>query len=442
MHNAKRGIRNVTRSKVRTITVALLIGLAMCLSITMMAIEAAVEAQVASVEATIGTMVEIRPAGSFGGFGRAEPMSASVLEGMSEVPNIVEIAPMVAYQHVPRLSGAQMRDRTALEELMRNRMAVMGIVPGQALRLIGGGTAEVVEGRSFEAADDGQKVAIVGVTYAKERELTVGDTIVVNEQEFNIVGLASSGNRFGDSSVFLPLTTAQTVLEMPDQLSQVYVTVNTLANVETVVAALKEIVGETADVVSQGDVMLQRVSQSMDLVRGTTNTGLWLALGTGGLVIFFTMLLVIRERQKEIGVLKAIGSSNFDLLSGFAWEALAIAALGTAVGVLLFTTAGQSIASRVIAQAIPTAPQSIGSGLRGGGPALGGAIDMQGMRQFAQSMMRGGMFQSQLGNITVSMSGTLLARSLLSAVGLGLLGGLLPALWALRLKPAEVLRND
>lgn len=428
MHNAKRGIRNVARSKIRTVTVALLIGLAMCLSITMMAINSAVENQLASVEAGVGTVVEVRPAGTFGAFGRGEPMSASIIEGMSEVPHIVEIAPVVAYQHMQRPTAAQMRDPAALETVLRNRMAVMGVVPGQALRLIGGGTAEIITGRNFEPADDGQNVAIVGVAFAEERELTLGSVAVMNDQEFTIVGLSQAGNRFGDSTVFLPLATAQQVLDMDEQLSLVYITVDTAGNVDPAVAALKELVGENADVVSQGEAMLSRLTQSMDTVRGTTSTGLWLALGTSGLVIFFTMLLIIRERQKEIGVLKAIGSSNFDLLSGFAWEALTLATVGTIVGIVLFATAGQSIAAQVIAQATPSVARGMGAlrqGLGGGG-----------------FMMRDGMLQAQLGALTVSLSGVLLIRSLAAALGLGLLGGLLPALYALRLKPAEVLRND
>ncbi len=171
----------------------------------------------------------------------------------------------------------------------------------------------------------------------------------------------------------------------------------------------------------------------MDLVRGTTSTGLWLALGAAGLVICATMFLIIRERQKEIGVLKALGASSSDLLSGFAWESVTLAAIGALVGVLLFLTVGQQLATTVLAQAVPQAPRITGGAMQGG---------MQGLRGMGQMMLRGGGWQAQLGGLSVSLSGALLLRALGAALGLGLLGGLLPALFALRLKPAEVLRNE
>lgn len=439
MHNARRGIRNVWRSKVRTITVTLLIALAMCLSITMMAINSAVDSQLGTIEASVGTQVEVRPAGTFGSFGRGEPLSDAILKGMDQIPNIVEIAPVVVYQYMQRQESGT---REGMAAAMRNRMAVMGIQPGQALRIMGGGEAEILDGRNFTAQDSDLHVIIVGQTYAEERELAVGNMVVLGEDSFEIIGISLAGNRFGDTSVFLPLTTAQRVLDMEGQLTQVYVTVDSLPNLSKAVAALSTHVGDQADVVSQGDATLQRVTQSMDLVRGTTGTGLWLALGTCGLVIFFTMVLIIRERQREIGVLKAIGSSNFDLLSGFAWESLALAALGAVIGILLFTTLGQSIAGRVMAQTITTPGSGIAERFPGMAQGMLGGGGGQGADRASRFMMQGGFLQSQLGDINVSLSLGLLGRSLVAALGLGLLGGLLPALYALRLKPAEVLRND
>ncbi|MDP3486627.1 MAG: FtsX-like permease family protein [Bacillota bacterium] len=437
MHNARRGIRNVWRSKVRTITVTLLIALAMCLSITMMAIDSAVDSQLGTIEASVGTQVEVRPAGTFGSFGSGEPLSEAILEGMDQIPNIVEIAPVLVYQYMQRQDSGT---REGTMAATRNRMAIMGIQPSQALRIMGGGEAEIVDGRNFTAEDNDLHVIIVGQTYAEERELAVGSVVNIGENSFEVVGISLVGSRFGDTSVFLPLSTAQRVLDMEGQLTQVYVTVDSLPNLTKAVAALSTHVGDQADVVAQGEATMQRVTQSMDLVRGTTGTGLWLALGTCGLVIFFTMVLIIRERQREIGVLKAIGSSNFDLLSGFAWESLALAALGAVIGILLFTTVGQSIAGRVMAQTV-TAP-AVPSGIAEPGMAQGMFGGGQGSDRASRFMMQGGFLQSQLGDVTVSLSLGLLARSLAAALGLGLLGGVLPALYALRLKPAEVLRND
>lgn len=440
MHNLRRGFRNIWRSKMRTVTVALLVGVTMSLAVTMMAINGAVAEQLGSIEATVGTELEIRPAGTFGNFGRGEPLYEDDIAGIEGLPYITAISPVVAYQHMPRMSA--FGGREAMAEVIRQRMVVMGVVPGQGLRLIGGGTATLVEGRLFEESDDGKNVAIVGVTYAEDRELVLGDTFLIDETEYEIIGLAEGENRFANTTVFLTLSSTQQAFDMEGQLSQVYVTVDTMSNVEKTITSIKELVGENADVYSQGEATLARVSQSMDLVRGTTSVGLWLALATCGLVIFFTMLLTVRERQREIGVLKAIGSSNMDLLSGFAWEATALAVIGAVVGLVLFTTVGQYLASSLMARIItqPVIPQSIEGGLMGRmGGGRGGFSEMQSIARYS---MQGGMITSQLGDVAVSFSVSLLLRSLATALGLGLLGGLFPALYALRLRPAEVLRND
>ncbi|MDP3059007.1 MAG: FtsX-like permease family protein, partial [bacterium] len=209
-----------------------------------------------------------------------------------------------------------------------------------------------------------------------------------------------------------------------------------LPNVDGAVLALKQLVGDKADVVAQKDAALTAVANSMNLVRGTTSTGLWISLAVGGVVVFFTMMLIIRERQREIGILKAIGSGNGDLLAGFAWEALTISVLGAIAGVALFITGGQYLAQNVIMKSITSSATALPS-------VLPGAVE--GMRQGVQGALRNlssGHFISQLGTITVSLSLALVGKAIAAAIGLGLLGGLIPAIFALRLKPAEVLRND
>ena len=446
MHNLRRGFRNVWRSKVRTALVALLVGLALSLGVTMMAIDSAVADQLSGIASSVGTELEVRPVGSFGGFGRGEPLFMDVLDSLDDIPSVVEISPVIVYQYMPGMSG--LGGREALEQVMRQRMAVMGIVPGQALRVFGGGVAELTEGRQFTSEDDGKLVAIVGTEYAEQNELIVGSLLLIDETEYEVVGLAQGEHRFANSTVFLPFLTAQVAFGMEEQMSQAYLTVDMLPNVEPTIALLREAIGDRADVVSQAEATLERVTQSMDLVKGTTSVGLWLAIVTGGMVIFFTMLLTVRERQKEIGVLKAIGSGNGDLLVGFAWESVVLSVVGAIVGIVLFVTVGQYLASSLMANIITDPAMAQGAVAPGTVEGLVGQIRGGGGRglfsggNIAGFSITGGAISSQLGDVTVQFSAGLLGRLLLTALGLGLLGGLLPALYALRLRPAEVLRNE
>ncbi|MGQ9575446.1 MAG: ABC transporter permease [Thermoguttaceae bacterium] len=114
-----------------------------------------------------------------------------------------------------------------------------------------------------------------------------------------------------------------------------------------------------------------------------------------------TMFAAISQRIKDIGVLRVLGYARWQILLTFLLEALVIALAGGALGCLLGTFAHGWTATSVV------------TGHSGGG---------------------------KLVVLRLVVDGQLLALGILVSLGLGLLGGLLPALSAMRLKPLEALR--
>jgi len=64
-------------------------------------------------------------------------------------------------------------------------------------------------------------------------------------------------------------------------------------------------------------------------------------------VVFFVMLLVVRERAWEIGTLKALGASNSGIVAGFLTEAVLLCALGALTAAILFGLWGGPLAQLV-----------------------------------------------------------------------------------------------
>ena len=63
-----RGIRNVYRNKVRTLIVILILSMSIGVFLTMVIVDEGVEEEIGEVRSNVGTTIEVRPAGSFGGF--------------------------------------------------------------------------------------------------------------------------------------------------------------------------------------------------------------------------------------------------------------------------------------------------------------------------------------------------------------------------------------
>lgn len=74
MLNIRRAMRNLVRRPVRAILISLLVAVAFALAIMSMSLNNALEIQLDSMAAEMGTQFEVRPAGSFGGMGMGEPL--------------------------------------------------------------------------------------------------------------------------------------------------------------------------------------------------------------------------------------------------------------------------------------------------------------------------------------------------------------------------------
>jgi len=318
---------------------------------------------------------------------------------------------------------------------MRRGQMVMGIEAGSELRMLGSTSGEIVEGRTFTTADVGKKVVVLGQTLAEEESLAVGDTYEVDDVAHEIVGIMTTGARFGDTAIVLQLDEAQTLLDQEGNISQIELTVDSIDNIDAVVAAVEEIVGEDADVVSEVDQAMSNVGRMFNTVKTFTTAGVVVAVAIVAAVLFLTMLLIVKQRTKEIGVLKAIGATRKDIMQQFITEAVIFALFGAVAGTALFMTGGEkainSIVSAASTQTTNVNPNASDRQMPGG----------QGRRLISDRFNNTGI-SARIGDIDVNLDWQLLLYGLLGTMAIGALGGLIPAGYAASLKPAEVLRND
>jgi len=195
-------------------------------------------------------------------------------------------------------------------------------------------------------------VAVVGATLASKLFGgidPVGRDLVIEGVPYRIVGVLAGGQIFNEeiymdgNGVLIPLDTYMSRMDPDHQLTQVAVKLKSRNDLDemsaTLLARARQAHHGIDDVeVKDLDAELARASQSFQSeMHGWTVVLLSLAgtvLLVGGVGVLSVMLISFSERRYEIGLRKAIGADDRQILVQFLLEALVLAAIGATIGTL------------------------------------------------------------------------------------------------------------
>ncbi len=331
----RRGLRNPFRNRVRTAVTVLLLALVLGLLALMVQAALLSRQQLGRLEARVRTLIELREAGAFGtgGFGADKPIgeeafSLDTLEKVKRIPPARHIARIEEYIYTPQIDPSK-----------ENAYAmVIGMRPGSAMRAIGEidyENARLVAGRALQEGDRDKPVAVVGRLYAKQRlglieatEATLaGREVLLGGRPFRVVGVYTTDNDFGDNHLFIPLAAFRETFRPGKKLGKIFVTVDSVTNVEKVVQALKGI--PEADVVTTPEAV-STARTTLGGIAATSTFGSLMLFLVGGVLVSFVMVLITKERIREIGTLKAIGASNAEVVGQFLAEVFTLTLIGGA----------------------------------------------------------------------------------------------------------------
>ena len=478
-----RSVGNAFRNKVRTAAVVAVLAVAIGLALAMLVANQAVGAKVQELNASVGTVLTVNPAGGQGFEGGGEPLTADQAATAAAVPNVssvvgtsslrlrnaAEVAAQAATGAQAGPGGPGGASATTLTTSLtaaidagtlgnRNQAAngttgATGTTtqPVRSLPITATGIgAEVdstgqalviTEGAGLGDYTAESSSALLGTTLAEKNSLTVGSTFSINDQTYTVAGLFDAGTTFGNNAVYVTLPSAQALAGLPGELSSMIVTVDSLENVESAKAALQAALGTDRADVTQGQNLETAVS-SLGSVKNISFIAFVAALGTAGLIILLIMVMLVRERRREIGVLKAIGAPNRTIGLQFVLEALVLVAMGSAVGAAIASFASGGIASALISSnsTTTTAAATAGRAAGGAGFPAGGAGFPNGAG-FPSGGPLGGASQL-LTSVTASASPGVIAAGIAAVFGVAIIGALVPALLTARIRPIEVLRGE
>ncbi len=270
---------------------------------------------------------------------------------------------------------------------------------------------EIASGRDLKNSD--KYKAIVGINYPLKKvfskEVGLRDKIIIENQEFEVIGtLKRIGNPFDDSAVIIPSETLKQINNIKDdEVSMAIIQVSDPDKLNEISEDIKKDLRKSRNLKeNQEDFQLSTPEQILEAVSTvffivtTVLIGIAaISLLVGGIGIMNTMYTAVLERTKEIGIMKAIGAKNSDILLLFLIESGILGLIGGVIGVILGMTLSKSVEL--------IAAQYIGSPL-----------------------------------IKASFSLTLILGALAFSVIVGSISGVFPAIQASKLKPVDALRYE
>lgn len=449
----------------RSVGVIVILAVAIALSISMLIARDAVNTKINTVKDTSGTTVTISPKGFFGFSGGGTALTTAEVNKLLTLPNVTAVqeslseelsssktslkSPTPSGKLGQQFGGFGGSSSSGTSRTFTIPLRVIGTnSPGNAVTggANGGGTEKLTAGTSF-APTSTSDVALIGKSLATKNKLSVGSTFTAWGKTITVVGIYNAGSTFANADVLMPLASVQTLASATGQVTTATVTVNNITNVASVSSAITKELGSKADVTSTEATVAAQLAP-LNTVKNISTYTLFGAVVGAAIILLLSMLMIVRERRREVGVLKALGAPNRSIISQFIAESTTFTVLGGVVGFLVGVALSSPITSALVSatgNSTTTTPGGFvrGSGGRaftGGGtgftPPSGGTSG-----NFNPSLRFGGLHNT-LTTLHTSVGWSTLVFAFVFAIVIAALGSSVATATIVRIRPAEVLRSE
>jgi putative ABC transport system permease protein len=318
--------------------------------IAMLAIGQGAQNSITSSISSIGTNVLYLSSGSGARFGSGSsttvrnirPLTmadAQALENPYQAPGVLAVAPILMSGNISASASGQSTTTT-----------VYGVTTDYfSIR-----SEQLSEGAFFndQQVNEHARVAMIGTDLATtlfgRTNNLVGQSIRINGQTFTIIGVLKSkgGSAVGssDNQVIIPITTARdrVIQRAGDEVDTIYIQATSAATASQASTQVSNIMrmrhhvavgSEDFNIFSSTDLQ-QTASSIINILTIFLGGIAAISLLVGGIGIMNIMLVSVTERTREIGLRKAVGARNRDIMVQFLIESLVLSLLGGLIGVL------------------------------------------------------------------------------------------------------------
>ncbi|WP_457555505.1 ABC transporter permease [Candidatus Pyrohabitans sp.] len=331
--------RNMAEAKLRTVLTVLGIVIGIAIVVAMLAIGEGMRVSITEqLDALGGDKIIVTPPQAFalrGAPTEFKPFTSADLRAVKNLPSVKDVLPMfyrpgtIEYRGKSReiyVMGVESRGVDYFRQFYSLR------------------EGRFFTDRELRSVDLGYRVA---EKFFDER-VRVGERVKINQRSFEVVGvLEEIGNPEDDSSVYMTLKAAQDLYDAGDEITMLWVIAENEAAVRTLAKKIENTLekrrgGRDFEVLTT-EQLAEQVSTVVTIVTFVLGGIAGISILVGGVIIMNTMLTSVLERTREIGVLKATGASNAQVLRIFLVESALIGAVGGVLGLLLGTGLSRAI---------------------------------------------------------------------------------------------------
>lgn len=249
---------------------------------------------------------------------------------VSKIPNVTGVSRRISIQSM------------AASAETASGVLISGIFPEDEINVTNI-SSKLIDGKYFEGIS--RNPVVIGKKLAEKLNVRVRSKIIITIQDmdnnitsgaFRIAGIYSTNNNmFDESNIFVRFSDIQKLTGFPENAAhEIAININDNENLAGILTSVKDITGNKLDVKTWKELSpeMNYLTEAMDMYMYIFIIIILMALLFG---IINTMLMVVMERTKEIGMLMAIGMNKGKVFSMIVLESVLLSLTGGIVGIII-----------------------------------------------------------------------------------------------------------
>lgn len=338
------------------------------------------------------------------------------------------------------------------------------------------GTSEIKKGVGI-TSDTADNSAVISSDLADENDLSVGDTFTISttvddtetSYTLTVVGIydnsstATTAQMMSNASnpqnnIYTNLTTANTMKGETDMLDSAVYTLSNPKNMDAFVKEIKSDIDTDSYSVTSSDEIYEQMLSPLNNISSIAQNIVILVAVAGAVILTLIVILSIRERRYEIGVLMSLGENRLKIIGQFFTELLMVTVVSLVIASFAGNFVGNALGNQLLSSSTSTeqTTQNAGPGTGGPGqdtkssdsntdtnsnqkpsaPGNGGGRGMGNMVAMATSSSQ------EIDDLDIKLTGTDVAKLGGIALLISFVSTILASIGIIRMKPKDILTSN